>query len=97
MTTTTPMSTAPHLLTTRQPGQAAVAHIARAVSAVVTAPARLAALLGDQFHAADDARATADGLEVTSTRWGGRTYRHPGFPITTPPMPDRRTRQETNR
>jgi hypothetical protein len=53
----------------------------------------VAALVDEVLHAtAEDARAEADGLIVTRTRGGGRTYRHPGFSTQ-----QHTTRRETNR
>ena len=47
---------------------------------VVERLAGVVARVGDRLHADEDAAALAAGWDVTQTRWGGRTYRHPGFP-----------------
>lgn len=74
--------TAPHFLPTtrpvrlvctfRLPGKSGVGVLDRL--------AVLVARVGDRVHADEDTAARAAGWDVTSTRWGGRTYRHPGFP-----------------
>lgn len=71
--------TGPHFLPTARP---AAVRLGGALDAVLDIAARVLTLvdrLGDRLHAEGDEFAAAEGWQVTRTRWGGRTYRHPGF------------------
>lgn len=73
---TTRPDLAPHILPTHRPvARLALLRLTGAVAAARGAVAQLT----DRLHADGDTFAAAEGWQITRTRWGGRTYRHPGF------------------
>lgn len=76
---------APHFIEPRRTGLTfalRILQLVRAARALAQRPASLMARLerfSDKLHAEGDAFAEAEGWQITRTRWGGRTYRHPGF------------------
>jgi hypothetical protein len=72
-------TTAPHILPTRPIPTPHLLDLARAASAFAAAAQRGVSRLGERLHAAEDDAASAEGWQISRARWGGRTYRHPGF------------------
>lgn len=76
---------APHFIEPRPTGVTTtlrILQLVRAALALAQRPASLTARLErytDKLHADGDAFAKAEGWQITRTRGGGRTYRHPGF------------------
>lgn len=72
--------TAPHFLSTRTVSTVSVPRLSLSrLSGLRSALASVVARVGDRVHSDGDAFAEAEGWQITRTRWGGRSYRHPGF------------------